>query len=340
MRQFFKFVCLLVTVLSINLNCKAAIITAITDGAAWNNITAWDLGRIPSCGDTIIVPTGIDLRITTNVDLDNGDPSCSAVRISIGGSIAFSNGKKIRLAAGACMTVENGGRVRQSFNGGGSSESISIDGTIVWKAADGNLVGPASMGCPVVLPVTLISFMIKQDPQSYSLFWNVAEEKNLAFYEIFISQNGYDWESIHTQTGMGNTTIEQKYDFRYVSPLNPNENSYFKLQSTDFDGKVNVLAIETSTLNLAEIFNENELTVYPNPCLTQGILNLAFQANTKNDIMVEITDLKGQIIFQKFDSCQKGQNLILIETTDFQKGNYILKVKSEEINLIEKIVLL
>jgi len=340
MKPILTLMSLLITMFSINFDCKGAIITAITDGASWSNVTAWDLGRAPSCGDTIIVPAGIDLRITTTVDLDNGDPLCGAVRISISGSIAFSNGRKMRLATGACMSVENGGRVRQSFTGGGSSESITIGGEEVWKAGDGNLVGSATMGCPVVLPVTLVSFVINQDLESYSILWKVAQEKDLAFYQLFVSENGYNWESINTQTGAGTTTTEQNYQYRYIRNANENVQLYFKLQSTDLNGKVNVLAIETVKIDLSKILNENEITIYPNPSVSNNIVNVAFETITSDEIVIEIVDFTGKVILQKFESVEKGQNSILLETKDLIKGNYLVNVKSNQFNLNKKLTVI
>ncbi|MFN5415763.1 MAG: T9SS type A sorting domain-containing protein [Flavobacteriia bacterium] len=335
MKPFITYISLLITVFSINFDSKAAIITAITNGGTWAAPASWDLGRAPECGDTINVPFGININITTNVDLDDADPLCSAVRISIAGSIRFANGRKMRLAPGACFSVENGGLVRPSPVGMGSSENISIDGDILWRAADGNLSGPATMGCPILLPVTFISLNITQQELAFYLNWNVNEEENVSHYNVYLSENGYNWEKNVTVQALEKSSYETR-----LASTNDNQEFYIKLESVDVDGKAFILAIEAVKLDISSLSSLNEINIFPNPTVQNSNASIVFELNSTQEIMIQVIDFTGKVILEKVIISEKGQNLIPIETSLIQHGNYIVLLKTNDISLNQKLTIL
>lgn len=79
-----------------------------------------------------------------------------------------------------------------------------------------------------------------------------------------------------------------------------------------------------------------ELELFPNP--SSSNFNLEVYATKAEDIVIELTNNIGSLVGSKSKSLQKGDNRILIETTDYPSGIYFLKIR-QGINLyIKKLI--
>lgn len=322
MRSIITLFSLLITMFSINFDVMAARITAITDGANWSTPAAWDLGRAPVCGDTIVIPAGVDIRVSISVNLDSGDPLCDAVRISVSGSLLFNSGRKMRLASGACMTVEAGGVVRQSIVGGGASENITIGGTKVWQSSDGTLNGYATMGCPVVLPVSIVEFTAFEELNRLNIDWTVSSEDRLAYYTIWGSADGQYWEELTKVTPHGFHGIDSySVDLESYSSV-----SYVKLETTDFDGSKIMMSFAAVKRVALE---DQKVSIYPNPIATGSTFKIQFESKADEIINIQFINTSGQIVGEKLVELERGLNVISIETDKFTQGIYIVNLQSE-----------
>jgi hypothetical protein len=324
---------------AMNSNLNAAIITAISNGGTWSAATSWNLARAPICGDTIIVPSGIEIKVTDNVELDGASAACAAVRITIIGSLRFSNGKKIRLASGACMNVESGGSINPSGKGGGASENISIDGDRVWEAGEGPLTGPYTMGCLVVLPVSLVSFEVSNDvANNFNVDWYVNSENELAYYEVSVSKNGYDWELIHMQMAR-NTDEETHYALRYQLMDVTTDYIYFKLSSTNFNGVRQMLAMSTTPYEF-KLEDTDQLVMIPNPVQTNSLTIIAFELENAQEYEITAVDNFGKVVVQDKMSGNKGANTFVIENDRLKAGIYTIQLKNAERMTSSKLIVL
>ncbi|TAG54098.1 MAG: T9SS C-terminal target domain-containing protein [Cytophagales bacterium] len=88
---------------------------------------------------------------------------------------------------------------------------------------------------------------------------------------------------------------------------------------------------ETEILNLA---NENifKFSVFPNPI--EGILNITFEDENPKNLF--IIDLNGKIVFQKNNIIE---NNLLIDLQQLSKGMYFLKLKGNNLNENQKLIL-
>ncbi len=338
MKRILTLLSLLFAMFATSFNSNAAVITAISNGGTWNSSTSWDLGRTPECGDTIIVPMGIEIKVTENVELDAGTIACSAVRISVAGRLRFSNGKKIRLAAGACMNVENGGSINPSGKGGGASENISIDGTRVWEAGDGPLSGPFTMGCLVVLPVSLLSFEVSNQANNFNIDWYVSSEDELAYYEVFVSKDGYKWELIHIQMAL-NSSEESHYGLRYQMMDVASGYIYFKLSSTNFNGSKQMLAMSTTPYEFS-LEDMNELVLIPNPVQTNSLTIIAFELENTQEYEITAIDNFGKVVLESRATGSKGSNTYVIENDRLKAGIYTIQLKNADKMTSSKLIVL
>lgn len=98
------------------------------------------------------------------------------------------------------------------------------------------------------------------------------------------------------------------------------------------DNSGNLSAAQST--KVLEIENNNEVNVYPNP--TDNIIKVEFEYQTNQEINVELYDLTGKLIFLKSYTTDN----VVVDLNDFNSGNYLLKVKDDEGNILssEKVV--
>lgn len=106
----------------------------------WTKPASWDLGRIPQCGDIIVIPKDASIVVNEQIQLHQGS-NCEKTQLIVFGVLTFKSGKKINLHSGAAVNVFKPGSIVPSSTGGGSSEQISLGTTIFWKASNGILNG-------------------------------------------------------------------------------------------------------------------------------------------------------------------------------------------------------
>lgn len=77
-------------------------------------------------------------------------------------------------------------------------------------------------------------------------------------------------------------------------------------------------------------------SVYPNP--TNSAITLILQANSRDDLSIEIADVTGKTVFSKKFKSFCGRNETAIDLAIFGKGVYMLSIKNSRGNATKKIV--
>jgi len=108
---------------------------------------------------------------------------------------------------------------------------VDPDGNLGWTFGD-------DCGSPFIvapLPVELLSFNSKAEPENIEFNWVTATEINNEFFTLERSSDLYAWEIVGHVQGAGTTSEIQQYSFRDHSPREGI--SYYRLKQTDFDGQ-------------------------------------------------------------------------------------------------------
>jgi hypothetical protein len=334
MKNLITTAALLITFFSINFDFKAAILTAVTNNGSWSDATAWDAGRIPSCGDTMIIPAGLTLFITDNVNLNTGDPLCPLVRISVAGRLRFNAGKKLTLAPGGCMTIEQGGSVLPSAKGGGSSEGIRIGNTDGWIASDGPLSGLVQLGCGVLLPVNLISFDTELALNKLSVFWEVASENEIIEYQIETSVDGKNWTFLATQRAANSGAKFYSITEEFTAQ---DELVYVRLKSLNQNGTVDQLALNSVNIDFT---TKNELQVFPNPVSTNADFIVLAKNNLGKNAELVIYNQMGKVISSQQIKNEQANNKVTIDNQNILPGSYILTIVDEQQKITTKFIVI
>src|SRR3974377_252896 len=128
----------------------------------WETPGTWSCGHVPGAGDDVTIGVGITVTVNANNLANIGN-------LYIFGTLQFTNGAKINLAATSVVNVYSGG----SITGGNGGAKL------VFPSA--SYSGPFSTSGPFyfsntgsgsgVLPLTLVSFYSSQQNQEIILYW-------------------------------------------------------------------------------------------------------------------------------------------------------------------------
>lgn len=317
---------LLVFVLAFSSISFAAVITANPGGGNWNAPGTWDLGRVPACGDVIVIPLGINVHIPANVNLDGA--GCAPVTIQVAGSLTFSNGRKLRLSAGGCVQISLTGLVIPSGVGGGASELIEIGSQDWWQAADGTLFGNSlptgvSLGCGVGLPVELSSFEIAYENEMATLNFSTSSERDLDHFVIEISRDGSYWQELGIVSATGNSAVTQNYSIVDKTPFIGT--SYYRLTSFNLDGTKSELG------TLSGEFTSSKYLLYPIP------VNKTMFVEGDNLENSKITVVNSLGEFLEVENSFMGDKLSF-NFSEVKSGVYFLVIENDNVKKTERIV--
>jgi len=180
------------------------------------------------------------------------------------------------------------------------------------------------------LPVTWLSFTAQKiNASSILVKWSTANEQNNKYYEVQRSSDGINFSSIF-QLNAGNdskSTAEYSYtDFKAINGIN-----YYRIKQTDADGKSSYSAIAKV------ILEDNVLSwnIQPNPAKTAA----AFYARKNmTNVSINVYNVSGKNVYTIQRSAINAGEQIIIPVSNFSKGIYFVKVKSNEETRTEKLM--
>lgn len=178
--------------------------------------------------------------------------------------------------------------------------------------------------CPITIPVPieLAGYSASCSGGKPLLTWFTASEINNNYFYIERSEDGVSYEKIATVNGAGNSNHSIMYQF--IDQQAGSKPYFYKLFQTDIDGKTTELGMVHSDCT----YDESALritTAYPT-----GAMGICVDFNTGLEGLhnIILCDIKGKIIEQTQQYCQKGFN-----QTDFvsniKPGVYIIRIYNE-----------
>ena len=197
-----------------------------------------------------------------------------------------------------------------------------------WWMDDFFLLGS---GSGTSLPVDLLSFNANADGTSVDIDWIVESQINNDYYIIENSLDCYEWKEVNRVEGDGNCNTPKFYTLKDYSPHIGL--SYYRLTQVDYDGK-----LETFYPVSVEVENEKTigLNIRPNPAIDYIELEMDYSLDPLINHNVQIFDMNGNRVYKKHFIGEIHDFQINIEK--FNKGAYILKSKSDNVNAVGKFV--
>lgn len=208
----------------------------------------------------------------------------------------------------------------------GTSPVITVSGITGTIQTDINVTSfsPFTFGAPNginPLPIELINFKGFAAKSSNVLQWTTATEINNDYFQLERSTNGYEFTSIATIDGAGNSTSIKNYEF---TDENASEKIYYyRLKQVDFDGRFsysNIISIERNQAS------NSFIDVYPNPSNT-GIINIS----TSDDVTeITIYNAVGQVV-RKINTAATSN---YIQDINIAEGVYIVKALLDDNSIL------
>ena len=173
----------------------------------------------------------------------------------------------------------------------------------------------------VTLPVSLLNFTGTVETRGNLLEWTAASETNNAYYTLYRSADGINYQKIAQVEGKGTTSVASAYSFFDVNA--PNGLAYYQLTQTNFDGTAATL----STIVLRrDITALNVVQVAPVPA--SNTVNVTYTAATAADVKVSLFDIAGKLVSEQTVNATAGINNIEVSVTNLAAGMYVLMLNN------------
>lgn len=159
------------------------------------------------------------------------------------------------------------------------------------------------------------------------LNWNALAPQAIDDFVIERSADGVNFTNLGTTKNNGVNI----FDFVDANPINGL--NYYRIKATETNGKFwYSKTVAVPLINYAI----NSLQVLPNPVINNATLQINALQNGQAQILVK--DIFGRSIYSTNTKLEKGLQTINLNTANWAKGNYIVSVSSNEINLVQQVV--
>lgn len=180
------------------------------------------------------------------------------------------------------------------------------------------------------LPIELSLFEVKAMKLGNEVSWTTESEINSDYVNILASPNGSTkWESIGRVESQGDTYDTKDYS---LMDLNPHPVTYYRLESVDRDGTVELSTI----ISIRRDDQRQNMTLYPNPA--NDVVNVSWTNEIEETAKVRITGLSGQLFADHNVLLKSGLNTLPLDLVDMPTGVYLITVSTSEETYVKKLV--
>jgi hypothetical protein len=165
-----------------------------------------------------------------------------------------------------------------------------------------------------VLPVNLVSFMVKKQGQSAVLSWSTATELNTKDFTIQHSVDGIAWKAIAVLPAAGNSSSFHSY--LYVDNNTVEGYNYFRILQTDINGKITY-----SEMRVLKLSGDYAPFTILNNLVNNGVLRV----HVHKAIVFSFFDVNGRLHWVK----QFAPGLQSVDVSRYAKGIYLLKTEEK-----------
>jgi zinc-dependent metalloproteinase lipoprotein len=176
-----------------------------------------------------------------------------------------------------------------------------------------------------VLPLQWGSFTGNIVEQKTKINFTTFNEVNVKYFEVEKSINAIEFKSIATLKALnGSTNNYQTID----ASIKPNNKYYYRLKQVDNDGKFSY----SNTITVMYLADGSFVNVYPNP--VKSMLTIQLNDVSNGETKISIATTEGKVIYQSKVNTGTSQ----INTSNWSKGVYVLKVIKNEKQTVTKVI--
>lgn len=187
-----------------------------------------------------------------------------------------------------------------------------------------------------ILPIVIKSFEATKLDRAVNLDWTTSSEVNGSHFEIERSQDLNYWTSIGTVKAVGESSIDQDYEFLDDKlPLNARNDHkifYYRLLMVDNDGSSEYSEVRSVRFDLD---GEADFLVYPNPSINEVYVNLSSITPETGPATLHIVNINGQLVKR---ATLATSDDIRVDISDLTGGVYNFVVRQGDQTFTERII--
>ncbi|GAB3949922.1 hypothetical protein GCM10028805_27080 [Spirosoma harenae] len=165
------------------------------------------------------------------------------------------------------------------------------------------------------LPVNLVAFEVKAEPQAVRLDWLSTAEKAFSGYQLQRSQDAHEFTNLAWVMAKGDNGASTVYS--YVDQTAPvGIPLYYRLKMVDLDGSVTYSKIRSVRIDSDALLSQ----LVPNP--VHGVAQLLINNPIDQSVTISVVTTSGQTVFLKAYNLKKGINTIDIDSSKLPAGHY------------------
>jgi len=181
---------------------------------------------------------------------------------------------------------------------------------------DFEIIGPSN----TPLPVELANFSGKAFDNFNELNWTTLSEINNDRFELERSVNGTEFIKVGTVEGKGTTS--ETSDYVFDDEKIENRNYYYRLKQIDFNGKYKYSGI---ILLKREVSKDDLVSlIFPNPFT--DVVNISFNKQIKESVLVELFDLAGKKIYSQIHPSEGVHITVNFSNVALGSGTFLMKI--------------
>lgn len=174
------------------------------------------------------------------------------------------------------------------------------------------------------LPINLVEFEAVCNSNLKTIKWTTSSEQNSDYYELFVSENGINYQYLKRINAAGNSNHIINYSFADYSEYN-SDLLYYKL--IQFDYNKNSHEYITTASNCIEQIPLS-LDLINNPANNYSVLNIKSPIN--QTCFLSFYNNLGQEMIKKIISLNENSNIITINTSNLSVGFYYIILNSNK----------
>ena len=190
-----------------------------------------------------------------------------------------------------------------------------------------------SANCQTAFPVEWYDFQASLQGSAALLTWSTASELNNQGFDIQMSKNGTDFETLGFVAGHGTSTQLNHYSF-LTERLNDGL-YFFRLRQIDLNGRYSYSGVQELEVGMSEKYR---FSIFPNPVSPDTEINLEVQR--KQQLRVSLFSLDGKKLRTLYkDIAMPGEKVqFQLAADQIPDGVYVVLVRATYFTHIEKII--
>ncbi|RYZ29695.1 MAG: T9SS type A sorting domain-containing protein [Chitinophagaceae bacterium] len=198
-------------------------------------------------------------------------------------------------------------------------------------SATDNIMGNAtftisSFSAPAsILPITLTSFVAKEQNDKVLLQWTTRDESNMSGFDVERSTDGNQFIKIAT---LAAKNLEGLQQYEIVDAMPVAGNAFYRLRIREHNGQQRYSGVVVINRSLAN------LQLYPNPAKNHLVIN--FTATKPGKEKIEIIDAGGRMLQSHNIDVKAGQNSFRLATLPLANGTYYLRMQNKTLSFTKE----